>query len=164
MPRSTRAAAITLLCAWPIALQAQTTTLDGTPAQTQQHEQNQAPRGPRVTRKAVDNPFATAMTPWFSLAPQGSNLIRAPNQQGGVDLSAREDHDTYVTVYAKKKTVDLHEDRQHDYSAPGWSDVQLPKEIPIGPPGSCSSGAYRTIGGQPATGADLVGGLGGGRC
>jgi hypothetical protein len=40
----------------------------------------------------------------------------------------------------------------------------MPHDLPIGPASSCSSGAYRTIGGQPATGMDLVGGLGGGRC
>ena len=104
------------------------------------------------------------VVPWFSLEPQDSGLIRNAGGGKGIDLSSRNEDDTNITVYGRKKTVDLRADREHDYSAPGWSDITVPRDIPIGPPSSCSSGAYRTIGGQPATGADLVGGLGGGRC
>ena len=125
--------------------------------------QDSAPPKPRAARPAADNPFALNVVPWFSLAPQGSGLIRQ-GPQGSMDLAARDD-ETYITVYGnKKKPVDPRSDRVHDFSAPSWSDIGLPKDIPVGPPGSCSSGAYRTIGGQPATGADLMGGLGGGRC
>jgi hypothetical protein len=120
------------------------------------------PRRAPVKPRAEDNPFASQLVPWFSLTPEGSSLIRAA-PEGGYDLTARDDQ-TYITVFGKKKAVDPRPDREHDYSAATWSDVGLPKDIPIGPPGGCSSGAYRTIGGQPATGADLMGGLGGGRC
>lgn len=113
--------------------------------------------------KPKENPFALQVVPWFSLAPQGAGLIRAPANSGAMDLAARDD-DTYITVYGRKKTVDLHADREHDFSAPGWTDIAMPKELPIGSSGACSNQAYRTIGGQPATGADLMGGLGGGRC
>ena len=104
------------------------------------------------------------VVPWFSLEPQDSGLIRNTGGAKGIDMSSRNEDDTNITVYGKKKTVDLRADREHDYSAPGWSDITMPRDIPIGPPSSCSSGAYRTIGGQPANGADLMGGLGGGRC
>ena len=104
------------------------------------------------------------IVPWFSLEPQDSGLIRNAGGAKGIDLSSRSEDDTNITVFGRKATVDLHADREHDYSAPGWSDITMPRDIPIGPPSSCSSGAYRTIGGQPANGADLVGGLGGGRC
>jgi hypothetical protein len=110
----------------------------------------------------AENPFALSVVPWFSLAPQGSALIR-PGPQGSIDLAARED-ETYITVAGKKKIVDPRPSTEHDYSAASWSDIAMPKEIPIGPPGSCAGGAYRTIGGQSANGADLMGGLGGGRC
>ena len=104
------------------------------------------------------------VVPWFSLEPQDSGLIRNSGGAKGIDMSSRNEDDSNITVYGRKKTVDLRTDREHDYSAPGWSDITMPRDIPIGPPSSCSSGAYRTIGGQPANGADLMGGLGGGRC
>jgi hypothetical protein len=112
---------------------------------------------------AAENPFAQQVVPWFSLAPQGSSLIRT-REPGGLDMAAREDESDIMVYGRKKQAVDPRTDREHDYSAATWSDVGLPKDIPVGPPGSCSSGAYRTIGGQAATGADLMGGLGGGRC
>ncbi len=118
-------------------------------------------QAPRAPRKDVSG--GLEVVPWFTLAPQDSSLIRKPGPQGGIDMAARED-EPFITVYGRKKVEDLHADRQHDFSAPAWSDIAMPKEIPIGPASSCSSGAYRTIGGQPATGMDLVGGLGGGRC
>jgi hypothetical protein len=121
-----------------------------------------APKPHAVKSQAKDT-GALQVVPWFSLTPQGAGLIRTPGTERGIDLATRED-ETYVTVYGHKKTVDLHADREHDFTAPGWSDLVMPRDIPIGPPSSCSSGAYRTIGGQPANGQDLVGGLGGGRC
>jgi hypothetical protein len=124
-------------------------------------ETSLAPR--RVAKPAPKPSSSLEVVPWFSLSPEGPSLIRTPGSRGAMDLAAREDQ-TYVTVYGHKKTVDLHADREHDYGAPSWSEIAMPRDIPIGPPGSCSSGAYRTIGGQPANGADLMGGLGGGRC
>ena len=123
-----------------------------------------APSGPRVARPA--KPAATMsldLVPWFSLEPAGTGLIRTPGAHP-LDLAARQEDDTNIIVYGRHKAVDPRSDREHDYSAPGWSDVEMPRNLPIGPASSCSSGAYRTIGGQPATGMDLVGGLGGGRC
>jgi hypothetical protein len=148
--------------------QAQAQAQAQTQAQTQANSGPDAPVAPPRRSKAPkahpqDAFSALQVMPWFSLAPEGAGLIRAPSAPNAMDLAARDD-DTYITVYGKKKTGDLHADREHDFSAPGWSDYVMPKELPIGTPGSCSSGAYRTIGGQPATGADLVGGLGGGRC
>ncbi len=102
--------------------------------------------------------------PWFSLEPAGAGLIRAPGAARPLDLAARQQDDNNIIVYGRHKAVDPRSDREHDYSAPGWSDYVMPRDLPIGPASSCSSGAYRTIGGQPATGMDLVGGLGGGRC
>jgi hypothetical protein len=118
---------------------------------------------PHTAKTAAKESGALQVIPWFSLTPQGAGLIRTPGTERGIDLAARED-DTYITVYGKKKTVDLHAGQEHDFTAPGWSELAMPRDIPIGPPSSCSSGAYRTIGGQPANGQDLVGGLGGGRC
>jgi hypothetical protein len=119
------------------------------------------PRAVKPAAAAHDN--GLDLVQWFSLTPQGTGLIRSPAKDGAIDLAARDD-ETYITVLAKKKVVDLHADREHDFTAPSWSDIAVPRDLPVGPPGSCSSGAYRTIGGQPATGNDLMGGLGGGRC
>jgi hypothetical protein len=132
------------------------------PAQPLASADGSAPR-PHAAKTAPKTNGGLDVIPWFSLAPQGAGLIRTPGTEKGIDLAARQD-DTYITVYGRKKTVDLHADREHDFTAPSWSDMVMPREIPIGPPSSCSSGAYRTIGGQPANGQDLVGGLGGGRC
>ncbi len=118
---------------------------------------------PHATKTAEKETGALQVIPWFSLVPQGAGLIRTPGAARGIDLATPQD-DTYITVYGKKKTVDLHAGQEHDFTAPGWSELAVPRDIPIGPPSSCSSGAYRTIGGQPANGQDLVGGLGGGRC
>jgi hypothetical protein len=160
MPNPISLAAVALLAClcWTAQAAAQRATPDDA------QDQGAAPpkKTPAAKPRGTDNPFASALVPWFSLTPEGSSLIRAA-PQGGYDLTAREDQ-TYITVFGKKKPVDPRSDREHDYSSPAWSDIGLPKDIPIGPPGSCSGGAYRTIGGQPATGADLMGGLGGGRC
>jgi hypothetical protein len=102
--------------------------------------------------------------PWFTLEPVGSGLIRVPGGPAPLDLAARQQDDSDIIVYGRHKAVDPRSDREHDFSAPGWSEIAIPRDLPIGPPSSCSSGAYRTIGGQPANGQDLVGGLGGGRC
>ena len=156
---SARALAPALALALAFAL------LPAFPLHAQQADPPQKPPPPKsraFKTPAAENPFAMQVVPWFSLAPPGATLIR-PGPQGSLDLAAREDQ-TYITVFGKKKLVDPRTDREHDYSAATWSDVGLPKDIPIGPPGNCSSGAYRTIGGQAATGADLMGGLGGGRC
>jgi hypothetical protein len=160
MPTSTRLAAVAMIAClfWTVQAVAQRAVPDDTQDQPATPPRKTPPAKPR----AADNPFASQMVPWFSLTPEGSSLIRSA-PAGGYDLTAREDQ-TYITVFGKKKAVDPRPSTEHDYSSPAWSDIGLPKDIPIGPPGSCSSGAYRTIGGQPATGADLMGGLGGGRC
>ena len=119
------------------------------------------PAKPAAQTKA-DNSLQLA--PWFTLDPVGTGLIRAPGAARPLDLAARQQDDTNIIVYGRHKAVDPRSDREHDFSAPGWSDFVMPRNVPIGPASSCSSGAYRTIGGQPATGMDLVGGLGGGRC
>jgi hypothetical protein len=122
------------------------------------------PRKARAVKPApAPHETGLEMVQWFSLTPQGAGLIRAPGKDAAIDMTARDD-ETYITVFGKKKVVDLHADREHDFSAPSWSDIAVPRDLPVGPPGNCSNGAYRTIGGQPATGNDLMGGLGGGRC
>jgi hypothetical protein len=145
---------VTLLC-W----------LAATPSWAQPPAPAPAPPHKARAAKPAAAPHASGleMVQWFSLTPQGTGLIRSPGKDGSIDMAARDD-ETYITVLAKKKVVDLHADREHDFSAPSWSDIAVPRDLPVGPPGSCSSGAYRTIGGQPATGNDLMGGLGGGRC
>jgi hypothetical protein len=153
MPKMTRPRALLLF--W----------LAATPAWAQSPAPAAAPpHKPRAAKPAAA-PHETGldMVQWFSLTPQGAGLIRSPGKDGGIDMAARDD-ETYITVLAKKKVVDLHADREHDFSAPSWSDIAVPRDLGVEPPGSCSSGAYRTIGGQPATGNDLMGGLGGGRC
>ena len=121
--------------------------------------------GPRAARPAKPAaPSSLDLVPWFSLEQAGAGLIRAPGAGRPLDLAARQEDDTNIIVYGRHKAVDPRSDREHDFSAPGWSEIAMPRNVPIGPASSCSSGAYRTIGGQPATGMDLVGGLGGGRC
>ena len=113
--------------------------------------------GPRMP-KAAYNPFSVAS--WASLdEPQGSS-IRAESQ---MDLAAREDRN-YIEVFGRKKGPDVGWHPRVDGDSPAWSDAAIPGTIPIGPPTSCGGEAYRTVGGQPATGADMVGALGGGRC
>jgi hypothetical protein len=113
-----------------------------------------APIAPKVPR-APDNAFVLA--PWASLS-QGQSLIRDPARPSSMDLSAGED-ETYVTVYARKKAPDFGTGRRVDGDEPGYSDAATPWTLPIVPPTSCGGSAYQTIGGQPGTGADMVGGL-----
>ncbi len=97
------------------------------------------------------------LAPWASLS-QGPSLIRDPARPDAVDLSARDD-ETYVTVYARKKAPDFGTGRRVDGDEPGYSDAATPWTLPIVPPTNCGGSAYQTIGGQPGTGADLVGSL-----
>lgn len=112
--------------------------------------------GPRAP--APSNPFEVAG--WATLDPVNRNLIRTP----GMDVDAKEDDgETHITVYGRKKRPDVGPRRPGGYE-PLDNAALVPRVIPIGPPSSCSRGAYETVAGQPATGNDLVGALGGGRC
>jgi hypothetical protein len=97
--------------------------------------------------------------PWLSFDPVGASLIRSPTQ---MDLAAREEQ-TYITVFGRKQKPDVGPRRPDEYT-PLSSEAAIPENIPIGPPTGCSNGAYNTVAGQAATGGDLVGFLGGGRC
>jgi hypothetical protein len=142
--------ALGLLLAAPQA-QAQTQTQTQTPGGSGQT------LGPRATPGA--NPFALA--PWASLGGSGSS-IRDPSQSG-MDLAARESDATYIDVYGRKKTPTLGPRTRTDGDAPGWSEAAIPQELPLSNPTNCSNEAYSTVGGQAATGADMIGALGG-RC
>jgi hypothetical protein len=98
----------------------------------------QAPAPPKSSRPA--NAFVLA--PWASLS-QGPSLIRDPARPDAVDLSAR----------------DFGTGRRVDGDEPGYSDAATPWTLPIVPPTNCGGSAYQTIGGQPGTGADMVGSL-----
>lgn len=112
--------------------------------------------GPRATPPA--NPFE--VSGWVTLDPVNRNLIRSP----AMDVEAKEDEgETHITVYGRKRRPDVGPRRPGGYE-PLDNTALVPRVIPIGPPSSCSRGAYETVAGQPATGNDLVGALGGGRC
>jgi hypothetical protein len=114
--------------------------------------------GPRAPAKKPDV-SGFVVLPWLSFEPAGSSLIRSQSQ---MDLAAREDQ-TYLTVFGRTQRPDVGP-RRPDVYAPQTSEAAIPWDIPVGPPSSCSNGAYNTVAGQAATGADLVGFLGGGRC
>jgi hypothetical protein len=114
--------------------------------------------GPRVPAKKPDA-SGFVVLPWLSFEPVGGSLIRSPAQ---MDLAAREDQ-TYITVFGRKQRPDVGPRRPDVYS-PETSDAAIPWDIPEAPPSSCSNGAYNTVAGQSANGADLMGYLGGGRC
>jgi hypothetical protein len=110
------------------------------------------PLGPRAP-KPPPNPFAVAS--WASLEEPASS-IRSPSQ---MDLAAREDRN-YIQVYGHKKghgEQPLY--RRIDGGAPAWSEAAVPRELPLINPTNCSNEAYQTIGGQAATGADMIGAL-----
>ena len=114
--------------------------------------------GPRAQLKRAD-PSAFVVLPWLSFEPTGSSLIRTHAQ---MDLAAREDQ-TYITVFGRKQKADVGP-RRDDVYTPLTSDASIPWNLPEQPPNSCSNGAYNTVAGQAATGGDLMGYLGGGRC
>lgn len=121
--------------------------------------QSAAPAGgPRAPAKRSD-PSAFVVLPWLSFEPTGSSLIRSHEQ---MDLAAREDQ-TYITVFGRKQKPDVGP-RRDDVYTPASSEASIPWDLPEQPPNSCSNGAYNTVAGQAATGGDLMGYLGGGRC
>jgi hypothetical protein len=99
-----------------------------------------------------------SLQPWVSLS-QGPSLIRDPITQ--TDITTHDSDDTYVTVYARKK----HEregpglGRRVDGDEAGYSDAATPWDLPAAPPTHCGNSAYQNIGGQPGTGADMMGAL-----
>lgn len=108
--------------------------------------------GPRAPKPAY-NPFAVAS--WASLdEPQGSAI----RTQAQMDLAAREDHN-YIQVFGRKKGPEMPLAERVDGGAPAWSDAAVPQVLPLSNPTSCSNEAYQTIGGQAATGADMIGAL-----
>jgi hypothetical protein len=145
MTRRTARIFLTLLLAAPVA-HAQTTNGD-------------APLGPRAAPRVNTNPFALA--PWASLGSSSSS-IRDPSQSG-MDLATREGDATFIDVYGRKKTPTLGPRTRTDGDSPAWSEAAIPQELPLSNPTNCSNEAYSTVGGQAATGADMIGALGG-RC
>ena len=127
-------------------------------AMPQLHAQPVAPPparilGPRAPKPAF-NPFAVAT--WASLDEPQASVIRSPSQ---MDLAAREDRE-YIQVFGRKKNApEMPLARRVDGGAPAWSDAATPQELPLTNPTSCNGEAYQTIGGQPATGADMIGAL-----
>ena len=75
-----------------------------------------------------------------------------------MNLEAREDRN-YIEVFGRKKGPEIPLARRVDGGAPAWSDAAVPRELPLSNPTSCSGEAYQTIGGQAATGADMIGAL-----
>ncbi|HTZ70880.1 MAG TPA: hypothetical protein VMB71_09545 [Acetobacteraceae bacterium] len=97
---------------------------------------------------------------WLSLTPQDS-LIRSSAGNARMDLTAREDDSTYVTVFGRKRRPDVGPRAYTGYTSAG-NDAAIPDTLPIMPPTTCHNLAYNTIGGQAATGSDMVGFLSGG--
>jgi hypothetical protein len=124
------------------------------PAYAQQPPANAAPKplGPRAPA-AGGNPFALA--PWASLDEPAGSSIRT---QAQMDLAAREDRN-YIEVFGRKKGPEMPLAQRIDGAAPAWSDAAVPQVLPLSNPTSCSGEAYQTIGGQAATGADMIGAL-----
>ncbi len=129
------------LVAWPLGASAQP-----------------AAGGPRAPAQKSDS-SGFAVVPWLSFDPVGASLIRSPSQ---MDLTAREDQ-TNITVFGHKRKPDVAPRRDDGYT-PLNNAAAIPNDIPVLPSSSCSNGAYNTVAGQAATGSDLVGFLGGGRC
>jgi hypothetical protein len=122
--------------------------------------QTQPPRVPKSAPQANAFEFA----PWASLTPTNSGLIRAAPQNTSLDFAPHEDQ-TFITVFGKKKGPEIGPRIRQDWEEPaGFTDVATPQNYGVGPAANCAGSSYRTIGGQAATGADMVGAMGGGRC
>ena len=113
-----------------------------------------APPGPRA------DPFD--VVGWVDLAPQDAYLIRNGQK---LDVTARESDDTTsLTVYGPRRKPNLRPVAPDDDYTPLGNDAAIPRDVRYLPPTSCANSAYQTIGGQPATGQDLIGQLGSGGC
>jgi hypothetical protein len=114
----------------------------------------QAQRVPHAA--SAGNDFS--VQPWVSLS-QGPSLIRDSSKR--TDMATRDSDDTYITVYARKKRqVDGPGlGRRVDGDEAGYSDAATPWDLPVAPPTTCGGSAYQIIGGQPGTGADMMGAL-----
>ena len=114
---------------------------------------------PRVQAKQSTNDFS--VVEWLSLTPAANSLIRSPSQQAGVDLTTRDDDDSYITVYAHKKRPDVGPRPVTGY-APIENGAAVPADVRYLPPQHCANAAYNTVAGQSANAPDLIGYLGSG--
>ncbi len=114
---------------------------------------------PATTKSpAPANPFA--IIAWAELS---QHPLRASGiGEAHIDMRVHENEED-ITVYG-------HKQRWDELPAPGtllgeggWSEASTPHDRPLLPPTSCSGSSFRTIGGQAATGEDLIG-YGAGRC
>ena len=114
---------------------------------------------PATTKSAAPaNPFAIIAWAEISQHPLRASGIG----EAHIDMRVHESEED-ITVYG-------HKQRWDELPAPGtllgeggWSEASTPHDRPLLPPTSCSGSSYRTIGGQAATGQDLIG-YGAGRC
>jgi hypothetical protein len=114
---------------------------------------------------ALRSPLGQVQARWFvapppakkSLAGNGTHLT--PTQ---VAPAHTEDVETIVVTAAKRPIQrDPHDEELHEFR-PLQSDAAAPMQGNVGQ-GACNRAAYQTIGGQPATGMDMIS-MGGGQC
>ena len=93
---------------------------------------------------------------WFVPPPPAKSSVDTTSQTDIHDLDGRTD----IVVHAQRRPIqrDPHAQETHDYQ-PAHSEAASP-EPRLDAPSYCGS-SYQTIGGQAATGADLIGSAGG---
>ncbi len=93
---------------------------------------------------------------WFVPPPQAKSSVDTINHNDIHELEGQND----IVVHAQRRPIqrDPHAQETHDYQ-PAHSEAASP-EPRLDAPSYCGS-SYQTIGGQAATGADLMGSAGG---
>ena len=93
---------------------------------------------------------------WFVPPPPAKSSVDTTNRNDIHELDGQSD----IVVHAQRRPIqrDPHAQETHDYQ-PAHSEAASP-EPRLDAPSYCGS-SYQTIGGQAATGADLIGSAGG---
>ncbi len=93
---------------------------------------------------------------WFVPPPQAKSSVDTTNHTEIHELDGQSD----IVVHAQRRPIqrDPHAQETHDYQ-PAHSEAASP-EPRLDAPSYCGS-SYQTIGGQAATGADMIGSAGG---
>ncbi len=105
------------------------------------------------------DPFSIAN--WFDLAPAGSGAL-APSRSNALDLGVRDDDPNSIFVFGKKRKIEPRLWQRQDLGNPLFIEAAGPRDRLLPPHTNCAGSAYNTIGGQAATGRDLMGVAGAG--
>jgi hypothetical protein len=124
-------------------------------------QQPTPPDKPQATKSVRLAPKSDgfAVTNWFDI-PSGTNI--APDtglHTKKVDLAVREDPNN-INVFEKKQKFEPRNWFRMDVDEP-WNNAPS-VDMPVRQNSSCEGAAYDTVGGQPATGRDMIGALGAG--